>query len=85
MKLLWGSEIETDHLILARRPNLVVVNNKKRTFRIMDFAVTADHRVKLKESEKIDKIGLARELEKSWNMKGTVIPIVNGALSTVAK
>ena len=52
----------------------------------MDFAVPADHRVKLKESEKKDKyVDLARELKKPWNMKVTVIPIVIGALGTVPK
>ena len=52
----------------------------------MDFAVPADYRVKLKESEKRDKIrDLARELKKLWNIKVTVIPIVIGALGTVAK
>ena len=50
----------------------------------MDFAVPADHRVKLKENEKIDKyLDLARELKKLWNMK--VKPIVVGALGTVPK
>ena len=43
----------------------------------MDFAVPADHRVKLNESEKKDKkLDLARELKKLWNMKVTVVPIV---------
>ena len=36
----------------------------------IDFAVPADHRVKLKEGEKKDKnLDLARKLEKLWNMK----------------
>ena len=52
----------------------------------MDFAVPADHRVKLKESEKKDKyLDLARELKKLWNMKVMEIPIVIGALGTVTK
>ena len=52
----------------------------------MDFAVQADHRIKLKESEKKDKyLNLARELKKLWNMKVTVIPLVIGALGTVTK
>ena len=51
----------------------------------MDFAVPVDHRVKLKESENIDKyLDLARELKKLWNMKVTVI-IVIGALGIVSK
>ena len=42
----------------------------------MDFAVSADHSVKLKEKEK-DKY-LARELKKLWNVKVTFISIVIG-------
>ena len=35
----------------------------------MDFAVTADQRLKMKESEKIGEyLDLARELTKQWNM-----------------
>ena len=52
----------------------------------MDFAVSANHRVKLKESEKKDKLlDLARELKKVWNMKVAVIPVAIGALGTVTK
>ena len=52
----------------------------------MDFDVSADHRIKLKESEKKDKyFDFARELKKLWNMKVTIIPIVIGAFGTVTK
>ena len=55
----------------------------------MYFAVSADHRIKPKESKKRNKyIGLAVEQKKKkklWNMKFTVIPIVIGALGTVTK
>ena len=52
----------------------------------MDFAVSADHRIKLKESEKRHKYqDFAKELKKLWNIKMTVIPIVIGALGTVTK
>ena len=54
----------------------------------MDFAVPADHRVKLNEIEKSDKyqyLDLARELKKQWNMKVMVMAIVNGVLVTVTK
>ena len=84
-KLLWDFDIHTDHLISARRPDLIVIyKNKKRTCKIVDFAVPADHRIKLKECEKKDKyLDLARELKKLWNMKVTIIPIVIGAFVTV--
>ena len=52
----------------------------------MYFAVQADHRVKLKESEKKDKyFDLSRELQKLSYMKVTVIPIVVDALITISK
>ena len=81
-KLLWDFDIQTDHLIPARRPDLIIINNKKkRICKIVDFAVPADHRINLKESEKKDKyLDLAREL---WNMKVTIVPI--GALGTITR
>ena len=36
-KLFWDFEIQTDNLISARRPDLVIIN-KKKTYWIMDFA-----------------------------------------------
>ena len=29
-KLLWDFNIQTDHLIPARRPDLIIINNKKK-------------------------------------------------------
>ena len=85
-KLLWDFDIHTDHLISARIPELTIINKKKRTWKIVDFAVPADHRIKLKECEKKDKyLDLTRELKKLWNMQVTIIPIVIGAFGTVSK
>ena len=67
-------------LIPVRRPDLMIINKKKKICKIVDFAVPADHRINLKESEKKDKyLDLARELKKLWNMKVTIVPIVSGA------
>ena len=61
-KLLWDFDIQTDHLISARRPDLIIINTKKRNCKILDFAVPANHRIKLKECKKKDKyLDLARE------------------------
>ena len=85
-KLLWDFDIHTDHLISTRRPDLIIINKKKRTRKTVDFAVPADHRIKLEECKKKDKyIDLARELKKLWNLLVTIIPIVIGAFGTVTK
>ena len=79
-KLLWDFVMQMDHLILVRRPDLVIVNKKE------NFAVPADHRVKLEEGEKRDKyLDLARELKKLWKTKVMVLPIVIGAHETIPK
>ena len=54
--------------------------------KIVDFAVPADYRIKLRECEKKDKyFDLARDLKKLWNMKMTIMPIVISAFGTVTK
>ena len=54
--------------------------------KIVDFAITADHSIKLKECEKKDKyLDLGRELKKLWNMNVTTVPIVIGAFCTITK
>ena len=83
---MWDFDIQTDHLISARRPDLIIINKKKTICKVVDFAVPADHRTKLKESGKRDKyLDFARELKKLWNIKVTIIPIVIGAFGTVTK
>ena len=87
-KLLWDFDIQTDHLISARRPDLIIINRKKKKkiCKFVDFAVPTDHRIKLKECEKRYKyLDLAREWKKLWNMKVVIMPIVIGAFGTVTK
>ena len=68
-KLLWDFDLHTDRLISARRPDLIIINRKMRTCKIVDYAVPADHRVKLKENEKKDKyLDFARELKNLWQL-----------------
>ena len=79
-KLLWDFNIQTERLIPARRPDLIIINKRKRICTIVDFVVSADHRINLKKGEMKDKfLDLVRELKKLWNMK------VIGALGTLTK
>ena len=85
-KILCDFNIQADHLIPARRPDLIIINKRQRICKIVDFADPADHRINLKESKKKGKfLDLARELKKLWNMKVTILPIVIGALGTITE
>ena len=73
-KLQGDFDIQTDHLISARRTDLNK-QKKKRISKIVKFTALADHRIKLKEREKKDKyLDLARELKKQRNMIVTIVP-----------
>ena len=39
LKLLWDVNIQCDHVIEARRPDIVVVNKQERKVTIIDIAV----------------------------------------------
>ena len=44
--------IQMDYLISTRRLDLIIINKKERTCRIVDIAVPADYSAKLKECER---------------------------------
>ena len=60
-KLLWDFNIQTDHLIPARRPDLIIIN-RKRAFEKLSTLLS--RRINLKECEKKNKyLDLVRELK----------------------
>ena len=69
-KLQWDFNIQTDHLISARRPDLTIINKKKKKkiCKIVDFAVLANRWIKLKECEKRDNTSTLLE---NWKTCGT--------------
>ena len=54
-KILWDFSIQTDHVIETQRQDLVVVDKKERSCKIIDFAVHGDRRIEEKEKDKIGK------------------------------
>ena len=52
-KILWDFSIQTDGVIEAWRPDLVVVGKKERSFKIIDFAIPGDSRIEEKEKDKL--------------------------------
>ena len=57
------------------------VSTSKIEYQIIDFAIFGDRNIVIKEQEKIDKYQvLIIELQKVWNVKVVVIPVVIGAL-----
>ena len=85
-KILWDLNVQTDQVIEARRPDMIVKDKETKFVTIIDFAIPYDTRVNSKEVEKIEKYqDLAREIKRLWGMRVTVIPIVIGAFGTTPK
>ena len=56
--------VQTDHVIEAWRPDLVAVDKKERSCKIIGFAVPGDCRIEEKEKDKTEKYqDLGRELQ----------------------
>ncbi len=64
--ILRDFDVQTHHLISVSQVDLCIVK-RKRTCQIVDFAVPADHRVKLKVREKRVKcLDPAREIKQNY-------------------
>ena len=65
---------------------MVVVDKKERSCKIIDFKVPGDSRIEENEKDKIEKYqDLGRELQKIWNVKVKIIPLVVGSLGAIPK
>jgi len=85
VKILWDMQVQTDHEIEARRPDIVLIKKKEATAVLVDIAVPGDTRIKAREEDKILKYqDLKREIKRVWKLKTVkVVPIVVGALGAV--
>ena len=85
VKLLWDFQVQTDHVIPARRPDILIVKKKEATAIIIDISVPGDTRIRDAEEEKVLKYqDLKREIKTLWNLKSVkVVPIIVGALGAV--
>ena len=82
-KILSDGTIQTDHVIEARRLDMVQIDKTNNECKIIDLACPFDKRIEEKEKDKIKGYNdLKRELKEIWVK---VIPVVVGALGTTPK
>ena len=49
----WDFNIQTNHVIQHRRPDIVVLYKTERKCSLIDIAASGDKKIKLKEQEKV--------------------------------
>ena len=86
VKLIWDINIQCDNVIEARRPDLILVDKKAKSYVIIGVAIPGDCRIHEKEIEKIGKYQkLKRELKRLWSLKKfEVVPVVVEALGCIS-
>ena len=65
---------------------IIIRYNKKGTCILIDVAISVDRNVIKKEAEKILKYkDLTIEIQRMWNVKTRVIPVIIGATGAISK
>jgi len=84
--VLWNQQVQTDRTIPHNKPDIIIRGNEKGTCMLIDVANSGDRNVFKKEAEKILKHkDLIIEIQRMWNVKTKVIPVIIGATGTISK
>jgi len=84
--ILWDQLVQTDRTIPNNKADIIIHDNEKGTCMLIDVAISGDRNVIKKEAEKILKYkDFTTEIQRTWNVKTKVIPVIIGATGTISK
>ena len=84
--VLGNQQVENDRTIPSNKPDIIIRDNEKGTYMLIDVAISGDRNVIKREAEKILKYNdLTIEIQHMWNVKTKVIPVITGATGTISK
>ena len=73
-------------IIIIIIPDIIISDNEKGTYMLINVAISGDRNVIKKEAEKILKYkDFTIEIQRMWNVKTKVIPVIIGATGTVSE
>jgi len=83
--ILWNQQAQHDITIPNNKPH-IIRDNEKGICMLIGVAISGDRNVIKKEAEKILKYkDLTTEIQRMWNVKAKVIPVIIGATGTISK
>jgi len=83
--IMWNQEVHTDREVTANRPDIIIKNKKEKTCTLIDVAIPADGNVQKEAEKKLKYKSLCIEIQRMWNLKCTIIPIIIGATGIVTR
>jgi len=76
----------THREVTKNRPDIIIKNKKEKTCTLTDVAIPADRTVVQKEAEKkLKYTSLCIEMQRMWNLKCTIIPVIIGTTGIVTR
>jgi len=84
--VLWNQAVHTEREVTENRPDIIIKNKKEKTCTLIDVAIPTNRNVVQKEAEKKLKYkSLCIEIQRMWNLKYTIIPVIIGATGIVTR
>jgi hypothetical protein len=78
--------VQTDRTIPNNKPDIIIRDNEKGICTLIDAAIPGHGNVIKKEAEKILKYeDLITEIQRTWNVKTKLAPVIIGATGTISK
>ena len=78
--------MQTDRTIPNNKPDIIIRDNDKGTYMLIDVAISGDRNVIRKETEKNLKYKrLTIEIKRMWNVKAKVMMLIIGTNRTMSK
>ena len=78
--ILCNQQVRTDRTIPNNKSDIIIRANVKRTCILIDVAISRDSNVNKNNLKYKD---LTIEIQRMWNVKTTVIPVIIGATGTI--
>ena len=86
MTALWSQGVHTDREVTSNRPDIIIKNKKRKNTHTDRRGNTSGQTCHAKGSrEEIKYKSLCIEIQRMWNMKCMIIPVITGATEIVTE
>jgi hypothetical protein len=84
MTALWNQGVQTDREVLANGP-VIIIKKINKICLLIDVAIPWDRNVIQESENKLKYKNLSIEIQRMWDMKYFVTPVIIGATEIVTK
>jgi hypothetical protein len=82
---LWNQQVQTYRTIPNNKPDIIIRDNEKGTCMLIHVAISGDRNVIKKETKILKYKDFTIEIQRMWNVKARVIPVITGVTGTISK